>query len=50
MDPPADVFRGVSDRFSGVTVDGRQEPIATAAQFAEKLQSNLSLIDMQNNR
>lgn len=38
MDPPEDVFRGVSDRFSGVTVDGRQEP--TTTQFSEKLQSN----------
>lgn len=39
MDSPPDVFRGVTDRFLGVTVDCKDLKIANKAQFCEKLHS-----------
>ncbi|KAH8360676.1 hypothetical protein KR200_003196 [Drosophila serrata] len=39
METPADVFRGVTDRFAGVTVDGREEKLDKACSFRDKLES-----------
>jgi len=38
MDTPADVFRGITDRFAGVTVDGREENVDKSS-FRDKLTS-----------
>jgi len=38
MDTPADVFRGITDRFAGVTVDGREEKVDKGS-FQDKLKS-----------
>lgn len=42
MDTPADVFRGITDRFAGVTVDGREENVDKSSfrdrdEFIEQL-------------
>ncbi|KAH8396382.1 hypothetical protein KR222_009532, partial [Zaprionus bogoriensis] len=52
MDSPPDVFRGVTDRFSGVTVDGRQEASSACntTQFCEKLQKSLDFWIAQKKR
>ncbi|XP_034119355.1 uncharacterized protein LOC117578173 [Drosophila albomicans] len=41
MDAPKNVFSGVTDRFGGVTVDGKQETNLDHTQFKEKLQKSL---------
>ncbi|KAH8267049.1 hypothetical protein KR044_009788, partial [Drosophila immigrans] len=41
MDAPKNVFSGVTDRFGGVTVDGKEESSLDNTQFKEKLQNSL---------
>ncbi|KAM8720955.1 hypothetical protein ACLKA7_006920 [Drosophila subpalustris] len=50
MDAPSDVFRGVTDRFNGVTVDGKQETTIDLTEFREKLQKSLDFWTSQKKR
>ncbi|KAH8245204.1 hypothetical protein KR032_006417 [Drosophila birchii] len=43
METPADVFRGVTDRFAGVTVDGREEQVDNTSSFRDKLKSEYEI-------
>ncbi|XP_030567894.1 nudix hydrolase 8 isoform X2 [Drosophila novamexicana] len=50
MDSPPDVFRGVTDRFLGVTVDCKDLKIANKSQFCEKLHKSLDFWRANKNR
>ncbi|XP_034489810.1 nudix hydrolase 8 [Drosophila innubila] len=50
MDSPPDVFRGVTDRFKGVTVDGKQETTINHTEFRQKLQKSLDYWTAQKKR
>ncbi|EDV95324.1 GH17882 [Drosophila grimshawi] len=52
MDSPPDVFRGVVDRFQGVTVDCKAQAvqIADKTQFQQMLQKSLDFWRANNNR
>ncbi|ALC49589.1 CG8128 [Drosophila busckii] len=50
MDTPPHVFRGVVDRFKGVTVDSQEEALAGNAQFQEKLEKSLAFWTTNANR
>ncbi|KAH8244755.1 hypothetical protein KR038_009549 [Drosophila bunnanda] len=50
MEPPADVFRGVKDRFAGVTVDGREEKMDKTSSFRDKLKKSLDYWTANKNR
>ncbi|XP_017074414.1 nudix hydrolase 8 [Drosophila eugracilis] len=47
MDTPTDVFQGITDRFAGVTVDGREEKVDN---FREKLKKSLDFWTTNKNR
>ncbi|EDX01806.1 nudix hydrolase 2 [Drosophila yakuba] len=49
MDTPADVFRGITDRFAGVTVDGREENVDKSS-FRDKLTKSLNFWTTNKNR
>lgn len=49
MDTPADVFRGITDRFAGVTVDGREEKVDKGS-FQDKLKKSLDYWTTNKNR
>ncbi|XP_016962851.1 uncharacterized protein LOC108033139 isoform X1 [Drosophila biarmipes] len=49
MDTPADVFRGITDRFAGVTVDGREEQVDKDS-FRDKLKKSLDFWTTNKNR
>ncbi|KAH8419843.1 hypothetical protein KR009_003272 [Drosophila setifemur] len=49
MDSPPDVFRGLTDRFAGVTVDGREENLDICL-FQEKLKKSLEFWTTNKNR
>ncbi|XP_017151952.1 nudix hydrolase 8 [Drosophila miranda] len=49
MDSPPDVFRGQTDRFAGVTVDGREETVEKS-EFEEKLNKSLEWWTKNKNR
>ncbi|KAH8338009.1 hypothetical protein KR059_002541 [Drosophila kikkawai] len=50
METPADVFRGITDRFAGVTVDGREENVDKNISFRDKLKKSLDFWTANKNR
>ncbi|XP_016986838.1 nudix hydrolase 8 [Drosophila rhopaloa] len=49
METPEDVFRGLLDRFAGVTVDGREENVDKSS-FRDKLKKSLDFWTLNKNR